>query len=140
MSNWDTKITSHIEDIEKAEALMDREGNKKKVCDQKIREQKDVISISRGELKSMLEESGVVSEDHPRALLTMKESPTRIVQTKDFDIEKLPVDYREIIHKPNMTQIKAAMERGEEVPGFTYEKKPPTLQIKIKPKTRGKKK
>lgn len=140
MSNWDAQIQGHIEAIEKAEKVKDREKAKKAKADGVIREQDEVISTARAELKTMMTESGVTMEDHPRAKIVIKKSPVNIVQTDDFDVENLPIDYREIIHKPDMDQIKAAMKRGEDVPGFKYHQKPKQIQITIKPKTRGKKK
>lgn len=140
MSNWDKQIEGLIDDIEAAETIIKREKAKKAKADGVIRQSNESVAFARGELKSMLEESGVTMEDHPRAKIVMRNSPRRLVQTEDFDIEALPIDLIEIIHKPDMTQIKAAMERGDAVPGFAYETKPPTISITIKPKTRGKKK
>lgn len=142
MSNWDKQIEAYIEDIESAENTIKNEKAKKAKADGIIKKETDVISAARSELHDMMLESGVTMEDHPRAKLVVKKSPVRIVKTDDFDIEKLPIDYREIVHKPDMDQIKAAMKRGETVPGFAYEQKPDILQVTIKPKirkTRGKK-
>lgn len=140
MSNWDKQIEAYIEDIESAEITIKREKAKKVKADGVIRKENEIIQTARSELHDMLTESGVTMEDHPRAKIVIKKSPVRIVQTDDFDIEKLPIDYREIIHKPDMDQIKAAMKRGEEVPGFAYDQKPDTISVTIKPKARGRKK
>lgn len=90
----------------------------------------DRIGRARAGLLNFMQEIGVRSLPLPEATLSIAAGRTSVAG--EPDASSLPDELVRIKREPDKTAIKAALERGETVPGCTLSNSPPTLTIRIK--------
>jgi hypothetical protein len=85
---------------------------------------------AKGALLDLLNELGVKSMPLPEASLTAKATPPRVVG--EADAANLPDNLRRTTYAPDKAAIKAALERGETVEGFTLSNGGQSLQVRVR--------
>ena len=134
MSNWDTLIRSVLDDMDEFETVIAESKLEKQRLDLTIKTNTNAIAELRESLMNMMLENGVVSENHELASIIIKSGPIKVVRDPNADPEDLPIDLVRIKREPDMAEIKKALIRGDNVPGYSLETGPDQLQIKRKTK------
>ncbi|MEM6900316.1 MAG: siphovirus Gp157 family protein [Pseudomonadota bacterium] len=136
-TNWQTHLEGLVEDYLEAEAVVAAQksviGQAQSEKSAAETEMKDI----KAQLREMMNEAGVTNDETDRVKIIMSKGRESVKQDNDFDVQKLPVDYVKLERKPDNTQIKAALARGESIPGLRLERGPDTVSIKLKEQTHG---
>lgn len=85
---------------------------------------------TKGALLDLLNELGVKSMPLPEASLTAKATPPRLLG--EVDASTLPERFRRTSYAPDKAAIKAALEAGERVEGYTLSNGGQSLQVRVR--------
>lgn len=85
---------------------------------------------AKGALLDLLNELGVKSMPLPEASLTAKATPPKLIG--EVDAANLPDHLRRTSYAPDKAAIKAELDAGREVAGFTLSNGGQTLQVKVR--------
>lgn len=86
------------------------------------------VERARASLVDFLNEVGVRSMPLPEATITVKAGVRALVG--DADVANLPEQFVRVKREPNRSAIKAAIEAGQTVPGFSLSNAAPSLQVR----------
>jgi CRISPR/Cas system CSM-associated protein Csm5 (group 7 of RAMP superfamily) len=132
MSNWNDAISDLLdqflsaENRERLEWQAEKEAKERKLLAKKNKDD------AKAKLVSMLEEAGVTSEHHPRALLTLSEGRETLAIDPNVDPEKFPIDLVKIKKELNKPELQKALIRGASFEGVEIKRGAPILRIKMK--------
>ena len=131
-SNWIDNISALLDRVLDGEEAEREAKQAEAVARQaKLEAQRD-IKDAKGELHALLSEAGVMTENHPRATITLAAGRVSLDVSEDADPESLPIDLIRIRKEADKAAIQAALTRGDAVPGYSLKQSPPSLRIKFK--------
>jgi len=135
--NWSIQLEGLVEAILEAEAKMAAQKSVILQAQSEKSEAENEMRELKAQLREMMNGAGVTSDETDRAKIICSKGRQSVKQDKDFDVRALPVEYVKVERKPDNTQIKAALARGESVPGFRLVMGADTISIKLKEQVHG---
>lgn len=130
--NWTDQISSLLDDINAAEAEAYEAAQVKKDADARKKLAEARRADARGSLAALLTDAGVVTENHPRAQITLASGRPQVIETPDADPAMLPDSMVRIKREPDKGKILIALAAKQDVPGYSIGLSEPTLTIKMK--------
>lgn len=132
MDNWTDQISALLDEINEAEADAFAAAEAKSEADTRKRLADARRADARKSLAALLQEAGVVTENHPRAVITLTSGRPQVVEAPDADPLMLPDHLVRIKREPDKGKILMALAEKKDVPGYSIGVSEPTITIKPK--------
>lgn len=132
MSNYDAQVAGLLDDILQNEAALHEIKAARAELDAERRRLDSAVAGKKAALVAIMTENGVTSEMLPNATVSVVQGRGKVVYADDFDLGALDPEYVRIKREPDAEQIKAALKRGEVVPGASLSTGGQSLRIQMK--------
>lgn len=132
MSNYDAQVAGLFDEIMREEAAIAAIKKAKADLDGERREFETRLDERKRALMAIMLENGVTAEMLPNATVSVVKGRQAVVYANDFDVRVLDPEYVRIKREPDAEQIKAALKRGETIPGAVLKEGGQALRIQMK--------
>lgn len=89
------------------------------------------IKQARQAILSFIEAAGIKDAlERPEGTISVRKGTPQVIRAADFDVARLPAGLTRTKVEPDMTAIKKALERGDDVPGAFLSNSAPTISIR----------
>lgn len=130
--NWTDQISALLDEALKAEQDAYAAAEAKRKADAEKKAADAAKDAARKSLAALLTDAGVVTENHPRATITLTSGRPQVIEAPDADVSMLPDALTRIKREPDKGKILIALAGGQSVPGYSIGVSDPTLTIKLK--------
>jgi hypothetical protein len=130
--NWTDQISVLLDEALRAEAASYEAAEFKRMADTAKKTADAAKDAARKSLAALLTDAGVITENHPRATITLASGRPQVIEAEDADVAMLPDQLVRIKREPDKGKILAALAKGQSVPGYSIGVSDPTLTIKLK--------